>query len=184
MTKILTPEFLVAEYRSRNPFVIAEALNIPVFHHSHPESGLAVCSMMMGHNLPVIHINSAFFSDDEEGEDDMLQVGAHELGHAINDKDEMRKNGPLMEYEIFNVKTVREVNANKFSARIRIDLDELDDLVHSGYDYIQLARALHVNVNLILYRLQDLNEEKGRSINISVHPDSGFMGSFHGAGTY
>ena len=55
---------------------------------------------------------------------DVLQVTAHELGHACLHRQELQQ-APIKEYEIFDVRTPLEADANEFAAVIRIDTDRM-----------------------------------------------------------
>lgn len=191
MSYSTAPEALVKRFKTRNPFEIAEGLNIPFHFVNRPESDLPGLTCLVG-NRPSIFINQAYFDGiqridpaytDEMMEDDIFQVGAHELGHAVKHRRELRK-APIMEYEIFNVRTPLEASANQFAAGIRIDKEELIDYFNAHYDLLQIASALHVNVNLLIYKLHQLSRDEGFVFNqLPYLPKDNFMGSIHGAGS-
>lgn len=188
MSKKRSPEYLVHEFETRDPFVIAAGLEIPVHRLSHPESGLPGLTCLAA-GRPSIFINDACFRrlqendplySDSAVEDDIMQVCAHELGHALMHRKEM-KLAPIKEYEIFNVRTQMEVEANSFAAGIRIDTAEMLDLLNSRLTILQVASAMHVNINLIIYRLDQLRRTGYHLPNIPKN--SGFMGRIHETGT-
>ena len=120
MAYFRSPEALVRKYKTRDPFAIAWYLDIPVHMLQHPESDLPGLTCLVA-NRPSIFINESYFLNiqkedprytDEMMEDDILQVGAHELGHAIRHRTELR-DAPIREYEIFNVRSRLEEEANK-----------------------------------------------------------------------
>lgn len=191
MSYSTVPEALVRRFKTRNPFAIAKGLEIPVHFVNRAESDLPGLTCLVG-NRPSIFINQAYFDGiqrmdpaytDDMMEDDILQVGAHELGHAVKHRKQLRK-APIMEYEIFNVRTPMEASANQFAAGIRIDKAELIEYFNAHYDLLQIASALHVNINLLIYKLHQLSSEEGFVFNqLPYLPKSNFMGSIHGVGS-
>ena len=190
MSKQTTPEALVRRFQTRDPAIIAEGLEIPVRHLYHPESSLPGLTCLVA-NRPSIFINDAYFErlmkrrqnyTEEHLRDDMLQVLAHELGHGVLHRIQLRT-APIREYQIFDVRTVMEAEANEFAAGIRIDREELLDLLNSDRTILQVASQMHVNVNLLIYRIEMLRKE-GFSFNALPYlPRSNFIGSIQGAGS-
>ena len=160
MTAKNSPGALVRRFGSRDPFLIAEALKIPVHRMNHPESALPGLTCLAG-NRASIFLNDAYFDrhcQEEYRQDDILQVCAHELGHAILHRRQL-KSAPIREYEIFNVRSTLEEEANEFAAGIRIDTEEMLDLFHSSLTLLQVASTMHVNVNLLIYKIEELRKE-------------------------
>jgi len=184
------PTALVKRFGTRNPFEIAEALEINVHHVHHPESKLPGLTCLVA-NRPSIFINHSYFEaiqakdhlyTDEAMWDDILQVGAHELGHAVKDREEL-KISPIKEYEIFNVRLPLEAAANTFAADIRIDKKELLDLLYSQMTLLEIASSIHVNVNLLMYKIDSLRKEGYNLRQLPYIPKNGFIGSIHGSGS-
>ena len=182
-----SPEALVRKYRTRDPMALAWYLDIPVQMLQHPESDLPGLTCLVA-NRPSIFINESYFYEmqksepyytDEMIEDDILQVAAHELGHAVLHRSELR-NGVIKEYEIFNVRSRMESEANKFAAGIRIDADHMIELFNSHLTLLQVASEMHVNINLLIYKLDDMRKDGYR---LPYIPKNNFMGSIHGAGS-
>lgn len=82
-------------------------------------------------------------------------VFAHELGHDIyhqaNAKD------TLVEYEIFDIKSEMEIEANIFAAHLLLDEKRLMDDIIEGYTYNELASMHDVNVNLMIFKLNEMH---------------------------
>ena len=182
-----SPEALVKKYKTRDPFAIAWYLDIPVHRLQHPESSLPGLTCLVA-NRPSIYINESYFTrnqkadpnyTDEMMESDIYQVGAHELGHAILHRAVLQKNY-IKEYEIFNVRNKLEEEANSFAAGIRIDINQMRDLFNSQLTLLQVASAMHVNINLLIYKL---DEYRKKGYQIPVIPKNNFMGHIHGAGS-
>lgn len=182
------PNALVRHFGTRDPFVIARGLGFGVHQLYHPESRLPGLTCLVA-NRPSIFINRAYFDQlqeedpsytDEMAEYDILQVAAHELGHAVRDKDQLRL-APIKEYEIFDVRIPLEAGANSFAADIRIDRDEMLDLFHSQLALLDVASRLHVNVNLLIYKIDSLRKEGYRLNQLPYIPKTNFMGNIHGS---
>ena len=166
MSLLQSPEALVKKAGTRDPFEIAKMLEIPVHHVYHPESKLPGLTAMVL-NRPSIFINDAYFDHliqkerhytEENAMDDTRQVGGHELGHACKHRTEL-KIAPIKEFEIFNVRTPMEAEANTFAAGILIDKRKMLELLNEEITILQVAAQMHVNVNLLIYRIEMLREE-------------------------
>lgn len=185
-----SPERLTRWAGTRDPFIIAEKLCIPLNHLYHPESNLPGLTCLSA-NRPSIFINDAYFDklmkrnrsySEQNMRDDMMQVAAHELGHACLHRQQLRT-APIKEYEIFDVRTAMEMEANKFAAGILIDKDEMLELLNSELSILQAASTLHVNVNLLIYRIEMLREEGMSFGELPYVPKNNFIGHIKGSGS-
>ncbi len=182
------PELLIKKAGSRDPFVIADMLEIPVHHVDRKESSLPGLTAMVL-NRPSIFINDAYFENllqrqrhytEENALDDIRQVCAHELGHSCCHREEL-KMAPIKEYEIFNVRTPMEAEANKFAAGILIDRKQMLELLNSQMTILQVAAQMHVNVNLLIYRIEILREDGFVFNELPYLPKNNFIGHIHGS---
>lgn len=82
-------------------------------------------------------------------------VLAHELGHDVYHRYEV-KNG-LAEYQLFNIKTDMEIEANIFASHLLIDENSLIDDIKQGYTYNELASIYNVNANLMIFKLNEMH---------------------------
>jgi len=189
MVKISSPEALVKAY-GRNPIEIARAIDIPFHRLWRPESNLPGLTCLVA-NRPSIFINEAYFEKmqkrnrnytDEMLAYDRLQVIAHELGHACRHRKELQL-APIREYEIFDVRTPLEADANEFAAVIRIDKDQMLRLLGSDMTILQVAMEMHVNVNLLIYMIEKLRKQGMLFNELPYIPKNNFMGSIQGAGS-
>lgn len=187
MSNTRSPEALVKRYGTRNPFAIARELDIPVHMLNYPDSALPglTCIAL---NRPSIFINEAYFQKLQEEDplytedaarDDILQVCAHELGHAVLHRAQLRKSA-IREYEIFNVRSQLEEEANQFAAGIRIDTRQMTELFNSELSLLQVASAMHVNINLLIYKLDAFRRA---GYQLPYIPKNNFMGGIHGPGS-
>ena len=82
-------------------------------------------------------------------------VLAHELGHDIYHKDELSYQ--MAEYELFDIRTDMEIEANIFAAHLLINEETLLEDIKLGYSYNQLASLYEVNVNLMIFKLNEMH---------------------------
>jgi len=189
MVKISSPEALVKAY-GRNPIEIARAIDIPFHRLWRPESNLPGLTCLVA-NRPSIFINDAYFMriqmrnenyTDEMMYYDMLQVAAHELGHACRHRKVLQL-APIKEYQIYDVRTPLEADANEFAAVIRIDTQQMLRLLRTDMTILQVAMEMHVNVNLLIYMIEKLRKEGTLFNELPYIPKNNFMGSIQGSGS-
>ena len=101
-------------------------------------------------------------------------VCGHELGHDALHRDLAKKNGTPPEFVLFDMRTSHEYEANAFAAHLLIDDEELIEYMKRGYDIVQLASAMHTNINLILIKLNEMNR-MGMNLNLPYIPRSDFL---------
>ena len=77
-----------------------------------------------------------------------------------------------------------EVEANTFAAGIRIDTKEMLEYFNSELDIFQVAQAMHVNINLLIYKVDQLRRAGYKLNNVPISPRSNFMGGIHGPGDW
>lgn len=106
----------------------------------------------------------------------MQMVCGHEIAHDTLHRD--RAKGPmgLQEFVLFDMRNEMEYEANAFAAHLRIDNEQLFDLVHQGYDVVQLSSIMGTNINLMLIKLNELNR-MGCQLNLPYIPHSDFLKS-------
>ena len=101
-------------------------------------------------------------------------VCGHEIGHDALHRDQAKIGMGLQEFTLFDMRNEMEYEANAFVAHLRIDSEELLELVGHGYDVVQLSSILETNVNLILIKLNELNR-MGLQFNLPYIPCSDFL---------
>lgn len=82
-------------------------------------------------------------------------VFAHELGHHLFHEDAAAND--LIEYELFDINSEMELEANIFAAHLLLDENCLIEDVKEGYTYNQLASMYDVNVNLMIFKLNEMH---------------------------
>ena len=81
-------------------------------------------------------------------------VFAHELGHHIFHEDAAAND--LIEYELFDINSEMELEANIFSAHFLLDEEAVYAMARAGYSYMDMARAFSVDVNLMIFKLNEM----------------------------
>ncbi len=82
-------------------------------------------------------------------------VFAHELGHDILHKDIAAND--IIEYELFDINSEMELEANIFAAHLLLDEKNLIEDARFGYTYNELASMYDVNVNLMIFKLNEMH---------------------------
>ena len=156
----------IRAFNTRDPFRIAEEKGITVLPREGFKLQKGAFTVILG--SPFIILNSNLC------EEEIKIVCAHELGHALLHAD-AAQNGALCEFDLFNMATSMEYEANVFASELLIDDRELKELLASGADVYSAAKALNVCVNLLLIKLAEKNRRGGK-YRLPYLPDKGFMG--------
>ena len=159
------PDSLVRKYGTRDPFQIARMAGITVkFINTNRQKGF--CRIILN--------NAFIFLSRNMSEEMQKMTCAHELGHLYLHRDILTKQAFLMEYELFDIRNDTELEANVFAARLLIDESELLELLDTEADMVAIASALHVNVNLLMIRLIEM-QKRGYTFTIPFTPDRKFL---------
>ena len=167
----LIPSKLISRYGTRDPFRICREKGIEVMFRDDFTGQKGAFSLML--NVPFIFINNNL-------SDEMKRiVCAHELGHALLHRQLCRnmKNQTIQEYEIFDIRSTTEYEANIFAAELLIDEEELTEYEAYGYDIVQMAKASNININLLLIKYYEMQERYGKHYNIPYLPKKNFLGT-------
>lgn len=152
--------------RSRDPMRVAQEMDVTVLTRSDFVAQKGAFSMVLGY--PFI------FLSDRLSEGEKKTVLAHELGHAALHR-ELAQREVLCEFDLFNMATGVEYEANVFAAELLIDPQEMDECLSGGMDIYSAAGALGVNVNLLIIKLAELNR-RGGHYRLPYLPDRDFLG--------
>ena len=167
----LIPEELISKYGTRDPFRICREKGIEVMFRDDFIGQKGAFSLML--NVPFVFINNNLSYEMKR------IVCAHELGHAMLHRNlcKTRKNQTIYEYELFDIKDSTEYEANIFAANLLIDGDEMDQYMSYGYDVVQTARAMDLNVNLLLIKLHERKDGGAMLNNLPELPKRNFLGT-------
>ena len=87
-------------------------------------------------------------------------VCAHEIGHDQLHRDIVKQNRFLQEFQLYNMASRREYEANIVGASILLSDEEiLDYIYHYRFDSEQIARATHTDINLVALKVAHLIEQ-------------------------
>ena len=103
-------------------------------------------------------------------------VLAHEIGHDQLHR-ELAGTG-LCEFELFNMRSGTEYEANAFAAHLLLDSDEIYEALREGEDLPALAQRQNVNINLLLIKLNEMRA-LGYQMNLTATADSHFFKKIH-----
>lgn len=164
---VLTADNLTKKYGTRNPYELADALDITIMPRPF--------ASQLGAYTKILSNRFIFIKDDL---DEFIEriVLYHELGHDQLHQAQLGKNGAFREFHLFNVSKERmEYEANVFAAHISIDDDEILELGREGYDNQQIAAMLNTDTNLVGYKTEILSYQ-GIQLNRLAH-DKNFLNS-------
>ena len=167
----LIPSKLISRYGTRDPFRICREKGIEVMFRDDFTGQKGAFSLML--NVPFIFINNNL-------SDEMKRiVCAHELGHAMLHRKlcRQRKDQSIYEYEIFDIRSSTEYEANIFAANLLIDGREMNEYMSYGYDIVQTARAMNLNVNLLLIKLHEMKDNEALLYTLPDLPKRNFLGT-------
>ena len=67
------------------------------------------------------------------------------------------KNSPFHEYELFDITSQPEYEANIFAAHLLLDDDEVARLAKDNRTDVEIAGMLNVNINLLIFKMNEMN---------------------------
>ena len=156
--------------RSRNPYELLDSMGVVlVLSNAYQRDGLrGYCTIM--NKIPFVMINQ------KQPEEYQRIVAAHEAAHLILHKAQL-KVGAFREFEMFNMISRLELQANVFSADFLIDDEEVMDLMHSqDADCYAIARELYVPAQFLQIKLYSMSK-RDCGIRIPTELNSSFLKS-------
>jgi Zn-dependent peptidase ImmA (M78 family) len=156
---------IIYKHRSRDPFEIAKGKGIKIIYFDRKTKLLGM--------YHVIERNRFIFLNPYIDDLTRKMVMAHELGHDILHR-EMAKQEGFKEYEIFDVKSIAEYEANIFAAHLLLNEQDIIDLAKRGHDDMQIAGKLGVNINMLLFKMREMNQN-GAGFHLRDIPKSDFF---------
>ena len=156
---------IVHKFDTNDPFRIAEESNIKIKYLDNANNLLGMYT--------IIQRNRFIFLNSNMEEYMMRMVLAHELGHDTFHR-HLTKNSPFQEYEIFNITSQLEYEANIFAAHLLLDEDQIVELINEEYTDVEIASILNVNINLLVFKMNEMNRY-GTNYNLRHPPKGNFF---------
>ena len=102
-------------------------------------------------------------------------VCAHEIGHdRFHRYIAKQGKGIFQEFVLYNMKNRHEYEANTFAAELRIDDNEILELIKYGSDIYQISGELAVDMNHVLIKIDNLRQQ-GYDVRAPYRPNSNFL---------
>ena len=142
---------LVRRYETRNPFLIAEKLGIIVLDDCENFGQLKGM-------YRIIKKNRFIFLNKDLSLETKYIVCAHEIGHDRLHR-ALAKGDGLQEFVMYRMDSTPEYEANIVASEILLDSEEVLKYIYD-YEYtaVQIAQAMHTNVNLVALKIAQLSE--------------------------
>jgi len=156
---------LARKHATRDPLQLAELLGIHIYYIPEFTSLLGMYT--------IVNQRRAILLNSNLDERLLRLVVSHEIGHDRLHR-HLTKQCAFKEFQVIDVTTRPEYEANVFAAHLLIEDEALFSLIKEGYDVLQLASMLDVNVNLLLIKLNEMNRN-GADYNISHIPHGDFL---------
>lgn len=153
---------LIKKYDSRNPKEILLQKNVTLLPFKENTKLLGM--------YKIIKRNSFVFYNSFVDKRIQNMVLAHELGHHVYHKN-YAKDSNLIEYELFDINSEMELCANIFAAHLLLDENKLIKDLKVGYTYNQLASLYNVNVNLLIFKLNEMRRMGTKIRKEEANPD-------------
>lgn len=157
---------LLKKVKSRDLFEICDFLNINIYYNNELNDILGFYTIVNGRKAIVINTKS----------DELIQrqVLAHEIGHAILHEDYVNDNRMFKEFELMDMRSRPEYEANAFASHLLISDKEIDELSLEYDDYEKIAAVLGVNINMVMIKILELNKI-GKNFNEMFIPKGNFL---------
>lgn len=156
---------ITKKYKTRDPFAIAEAMDIDV--------DFADLGTLKG--FYIVYKKGRFIVINKTLTDTLSGIIlAHELGHDILHRS-LAENGGLKESSFFDMKSRPEMEANTFAANLLITDKEVINYGEEGYTVEEMAKDLYVPYPLALIKVNDMNN-RGYKLKIPYIPKADFLG--------
>ncbi len=156
-------------FGTSDPYQLLDAVGaVLVFSDAYPPDGLrGYCTVL--NRISYVVINR------RQPEEEQRVVAAHEAGHLILHREQLRSGAAMQDFDVYNVKSRLERQANFFAADFLIDDDEVLDLMHSGdADFFDVARSLRIPAPFFAFKLYSM-VDRGYAMRMPVDLDSTFL---------
>lgn len=158
-------EDLIEKHQTNDPKIILKERGVFLIPFRRPTKLLGMYTKIKSSRFVLYNPNLS--------EQMLRMVFAHELGHDVLHQEEANEKH-LHEFQLFDIKTRLETEANLFACHLLIDEKNLLSLGNSGYTYDQIAAKLGVNINLLFFKISELNR-RGQKLNFYEPTNNSFF---------
>ena len=130
-----------------DPKAVLEALGVGLV-------AMATSTKLLGMYKTVLNKPFVFYNDRMPTPIQRM-VLAHELGHHLYHRNHAEADA-LIEYTLFHLTDAMELEANIFSAHFLLEDEAVYAMARAGYSYMDMARAFSVDVNLMIFKLNEM----------------------------
>lgn len=130
-----------------DPKAVLEALGVGLVT-------MATSTKLLGMYKMVLNKPFVFYNDRVPAPIQRM-VLAHELGHHLYHRHRAERK-ELIEYTLFHLTDAMELEANIFSAHFLLEDEAVYAMARAGYSYMDMARAFSVDVNLMIFKLNEM----------------------------
>ena len=159
-------EQLKKKFKTSDPFEILEAMHVQIWQTPQDCKMKGFC----------FFANHTFYiSIDPELSDQMKKiVAAHELGHIILHKEQL-KTATMTDYSLNNYQKDTEYEANLFAAELLLSDEEIKNGVSENIGYFTLCSKLNITPMIMSFKLFSMCG-RGYSYNLPIEIDSRCLG--------
>lgn len=122
----------------------------------------------------IVEGRRCIFYNQSLSEQETREVIAHELGHCFLHSSEIKDFNQLQHITLLNLTASTETEANFFAAELLLRDSEVLEMLEYYTDR-QIAGALGCSLDLVLYKLQSLNERKHLNLRLRHLPQSNYL---------
>ena len=155
-------------YGTSDPYELLDGMGAVLFRSdAYPRDGLrGYCTVLNRTKYVVINV--------KQPEEEQRVVAAHEAAHLILHMRELRI-GAMHDFNVYQVKSRLERQANFFAADFLIDDDVVLDRMHSrDADFFSVAKELLIPAPFFAFKLYSL-VNRGYHMRVPVDLDSAFL---------
>ena len=156
-------------FRTADPYELLDDMGVVLKKsNAYHRNGLrGYCAIMNKTRYVVIN--------EKQPEEEQRVVAGHEAGHLILHKNQLRAGAPMQDFDVYNVKSRLERQANFFAADFLIDDDDVLDLMHSrDADFFDVAKQLCIPAPFFAFKLYSM-VNRGHSMRVPIDLNSTFL---------